>query len=258
MRVDQASPRPPGTSASRPSRVRGKLRPSIERIRSLPVSIYPAFDAVVVTDPLGRITTTFHDSYGRTIETAEQAELAYLSTRASWSLLGKMVGVTDPMGNQWEYIYDSLGRRIAADDPDLGFWTYQYDAAGRLTLRTDALGQETAFTYDDLGRVLTQTTRVGEPDEETTTNTYDEVRSGYFNRCRDGADRPECPLVRPDNRPVHQCRLVGPSIRDGCSRGCADWGTGPPSGNESVCICGQRSHQQGRSQWTRAGRGDRR
>ncbi|MCC6735406.1 MAG: RHS repeat protein, partial [Bauldia sp.] len=69
----------------------------------------------------------------------------------------------------------AASRRIAADDPDLGFWTYQYDAAGRLTLRTDALGQETAFTYDDLGRVLTQTTRVGEPDEETTTNTYDEV-----------------------------------------------------------------------------------
>src|SRR5690606_3928656 len=85
------------------------------------------------------------------------------------------------MGNDWTYTYDSLGRRIASDDPDLGEWTYEYDAAGRMILQTDALGQETSFTYDDLNRVLTQTTRVGEPDEEETTNTYDQVRGGYAN-----------------------------------------------------------------------------
>lgn len=140
------------------------------------------FDVVVVTDELGRVTTTTRDVFGRTIETVERSTpTTTVITRASWSLLGKMIGVTDPMGNQWVYTYDSLGRRTAAEDPDLGVWTYAYDNAGRLTLRTDALGQETAFTYDDLGRVLTQTTRVSEPDEETTTNTYDEVRSGYFN-----------------------------------------------------------------------------
>jgi YD repeat-containing protein len=34
-----------------------------------------------------------------------------------------MIGVTDAMGNQWDYTCDSLGRRIAASDPDLGLWT---------------------------------------------------------------------------------------------------------------------------------------
>lgn len=147
----------------------------------LTVAFGPGVASVVVTDELGRVTTTTHDAYGRTIETIEQAEAAYLTTAAIWSPLGNIVGITDPMGNRWSYEYDSLGRRVLANDPDLGEWTYAYDAAGRMTLRTDALGQETAFTYDDLGRVLTQTTRVGEPDQEVTTNTYDEVRSGYFN-----------------------------------------------------------------------------
>lgn len=154
---------------------------AVQTTEYLTVASGPGFGAVRVTDELGRVTTTVHDAYGRTIETVEQAAASYLFTNATWSLLDRIVGITDPMGNSWSYQYDSLGRRVASEDPDLGEWTYEYDTAGRLTLQADALGQETAFTYDGLGRVLTQTTRVGEPDQEVTTHTYDQVRSTYFN-----------------------------------------------------------------------------
>ena len=60
--------------------------------------------------------------------------------------------------------------RTAIAYPDLGAWSFVYDA-GRLTSRTDALG-----------RVLTKTSRQGTGSAVTTTNTYDEVRSTFFNK----------------------------------------------------------------------------
>jgi YD repeat-containing protein len=50
-----------------------------------------------------------------------------------------------------------------------------------MTESVDSLAQHTAFTYDALNRLLTKTTRVGAPDQEVTTNTYDQVRSGFYN-----------------------------------------------------------------------------
>ncbi len=141
----------------------------------------PGYDSVSVTDELSRVTKTVHDGYGRTILTVERADTADLATGVSWNLLDRMTGITDPAGNAWAYTNDSLGRRTASSDPDLGSWSFVYDDSGRLTSQTDALGQVTAFTYDGLNRILTKTARQGLPNAELTTNTYDQVRSGFHN-----------------------------------------------------------------------------
>ena len=128
-----------------------------------------------------------------------------------WDVLGRLVGLTDNAGNQWNYTFDSLGRRTAATDPDLGTWSYQYDAAGRLTMQTDARGQRTQITYDVLDRPLTKTTLDSVP-TVTTTFTYDEARSGYYNRGElTTASNPEASIqynYDAEGRPVAQSHLV--------------------------------------------------
>jgi RHS repeat-associated protein len=143
-------------------------------------TVTSAFERSNFTDELGRVTKVHTDAYGRTIRTEETLNGGTVVTLYQWDLLGRLVGLTDNAGNQWSYTFDSLGRRTAATDPDLGSWTYQYDAAGRLTLQTDARGQRTQITYDALDRPLTKTTLDSIP-TVTTTFTYDQPRTGYYN-----------------------------------------------------------------------------
>lgn len=77
--------------------------------------------------------------------------------------LGRLTGVTDPVGNVTSLTYDLGGRKIAMDDPDMGAWTYTYDAAGNLTSQTDARGVTTTLYYDALGRVTSKIYSNGDP-----------------------------------------------------------------------------------------------
>jgi len=145
-----------------------------------------AFEKTTVTDELGRPVTVHTDAYGRTVREDRLLSGVTVSTSYQYDLLGRLIGLTDNAGNHWDYTYDSLDRRLTASDPDLGLapnhdWEYQYDNSGQLTLQTDALGQRTTLTYDALGRVKQKKTREGAAGEATTTYTYDEARTGYFN-----------------------------------------------------------------------------
>jgi len=139
------------------------------------------FEKTTVTDELNRPHTVHSDAYGRVVTGEQLLNGLPVDTDYQYDLLGRLVGLTDDAGNQWSYGYDSLGRRLTVADPDLGNWNYVYDAAGRLTDQTDAKGQVTHLTYDALGRVLTKTAKDGTPQAETTTYTYDQDRTGYYN-----------------------------------------------------------------------------
>ena len=54
------------------------------------------------------------------------------NTSYEYDATDNLVKITDVLGNQFTFTYDSLGRRIALSDPDLGNWSYQYDLAGNL------------------------------------------------------------------------------------------------------------------------------
>ncbi len=101
-------------------------------------------------------------------------------TEYDYDLLGRLVGVVDPIGATWDYQYDTYGNRTQSDDPALGLWTMVYDAADNLVLQTDALGQTTGLEYDLLNRV-TRRTVTGAAATLVTTSTYDQPAPGEYN-----------------------------------------------------------------------------
>ena len=54
------------------------------------------------------------------------------NTSYQYDTADNLVKITDTLGNQFTFTYDSLGRRTALSDPDLGNWSYTYDLAGNL------------------------------------------------------------------------------------------------------------------------------
>ena len=126
------------------------------------------------------------DSHGKLTKRVKLNGAALLTTSYARDVLGRIVSVVDPKLNVWSYTYDGLGRRVAVNDPDLGAWAYTYDAASRLIYQVDAKAQATALTYDELGRVTGKYVygkdSAGATVQETKVNSYDEARSGYFNR----------------------------------------------------------------------------
>lgn len=108
---------------------------------------------------------------------------------ASYDSLGRMVETQDHSGAVWSYSYDFLDNRLTVSDPDLGNWAYAYDNANRLISQTDARGAVTRITYDAIGRVTSKTAFANAADAAAavngtilTLNTYDQVRSGAYNK----------------------------------------------------------------------------
>jgi YD repeat-containing protein len=125
------------------------------------------FEAVTVTDELGRDTVSHRDAFGRTARVDRfwdgEPGGMIVSTHLAYDPFDRVTGVTGDRGNAWRYRYDSLGRRTESRDPALGTWTFSYDATGRRTGQVDGRGSRTRFTYDGLGRLLSRTTDAGTP-----------------------------------------------------------------------------------------------
>ena len=134
-----------------------------------------------VKDALGRSRSLTYNSHGlQTGESFTYKGVRY-STQYRYDALDRRTGITDAMGNVWTYGYDSLGNTISNRDPDRGTWTYKHYADHKPFTRTDAKQQVTQYTFDALGRRKTETLLYGTPNATTTTWSYDEVRSGFFN-----------------------------------------------------------------------------
>jgi len=54
------------------------------------------------------------------------------TTSYDYDATGNLVEITDTLGNEFKFTYDSFGRKVATDDPDLGHWEYTYDLNGNL------------------------------------------------------------------------------------------------------------------------------
>lgn len=139
---------------------------------------------ITQTDEIGRKTRFHYDAYGDMVQRAKMRVSAgdpEAITQYKRDALGRIIEIYDPNNNKWTYSYDGMSRRTGVHDPDLGDWVYSYDASGRLLTQTDAKGQVSTLTYDSMGRALTKTVTGLSLATETTTNTYDQARSGYFN-----------------------------------------------------------------------------
>lgn len=151
-----------------------------------------------VTDPNGNVSATHTDAFGRDIRRDRVLDATHTATtRITRNLLGRVTGITDPIGAVWSNVWDSLGRRLTAVDPDLGTWTYTYDAAGRLLTQTDSRDNVVTLTYDRLGRALTRTVTPAGGTADVTRSVWDEVRAGASNLGR---------LTREANAVARVCR----------------------------------------------------
>ncbi len=111
---------------------------------------------------------------------------------ATFDAAHRMISAKDTSGAVWTYTYDLMGNRTKAQDPDLGTWDYVYDNANRLIRQTDARGKVTTISYDKNGRPLRtlgyETVAAADADTDReggillSQNTYDEARTGYFNK----------------------------------------------------------------------------
>jgi uncharacterized protein (TIGR02594 family) len=97
----------------------------------------------------------------------------------TYDIFDNLVGVRDPIDNQTTITYDDLGRKVSMDDPYQGYWEYAYDEADNLTWQKNGRGQEVDLQYDGLNRVLQKAYHTT---GRQVVYTYDEVRSGYFNK----------------------------------------------------------------------------
>jgi RHS repeat-associated protein len=133
-----------------------------------------------LTDETGKQLIEAADADGKRVRRTRMKGEEPVTTLYRRDRLGRIVRIVDPAGNRWVYVYDGLGRRISVSDPDLGTWAYAYDNASRLVSQTDAKGQRSELSYDALSRLTSKLVR-GTGGDESTTNRYDETRTGFFN-----------------------------------------------------------------------------
>lgn len=67
--------------------------------------------------------------------------------------MGRLASLRDPLGQTWQYAYDTRGRLSQTTSPDGGSLTRTYDAASNLTRQLSSDGTDLQFTYDALNRL---------------------------------------------------------------------------------------------------------
>jgi RHS repeat-associated protein len=75
--------------------------------------------------------------------------------------IGRVVKVTNPLGDSTEYEYDLLGRMAQATDSSGASNRYTYTPSGKLASLTDARGRTTKWRYGTCGRLLEKTDASG-------------------------------------------------------------------------------------------------
>lgn len=127
-----------------------------------------AGNAVTSKDPRGNTTTTVYDARNRAVEIISPAVTDSITgqsvtpvVRKYYDAAGKVVRVTDPLGNNTDTVYDLAGRAVEVYAPAV------------VTADNQAAYTETVIrtTYDMVGNVLTVT----DPDGRVTRNFYDQL-----------------------------------------------------------------------------------
>lgn len=135
-----------------------------------------------VTPPEGGVPTgEIVDARGNVIEKRDYhggtATGTYDATSYAYEQ-GRLVTVTDPVGNTWDYEYDLRGRTVAVHDPDSGTTAAEYDDAGRLIATTDARGETVSTVYDELDRTIQRWHGQVGAGEQVAAWTYDTLPGG--------------------------------------------------------------------------------
>jgi RHS repeat-associated protein len=134
-------------------------------------------NAVAVEDALGRITETEYDNRNRPIEVKAPYVADALTgtwkqptSESEYDDMGRVISMTDPLGNIAETSYDGVGRATAVKRPAVEVYgqgtqaTYtrsKYDAGGNVVETMDARGRVVVNEYDVFSRLIQTTDALG-------------------------------------------------------------------------------------------------
>ncbi|MEM7540250.1 MAG: RHS repeat-associated core domain-containing protein [Pseudomonadota bacterium] len=118
-------------------------------------------------------TASIHDALERVITTNNKTPngtTAEILTTFRYDALDNVVEVTDPNGNDTDYLYNGFSDLEQLTSPDTGITTYIYDEGGNQVQQTDARAIVTNYSYDALNRL----TLIDYPADTDTSFTFDE------------------------------------------------------------------------------------
>ncbi|MEZ5463742.1 MAG: RHS repeat-associated core domain-containing protein [Lysobacteraceae bacterium] len=101
------------------------------------------------TDAAGRQTDYRYDAAGR----LAGIDAGSLGLDTSHNALALLTSVTDPVGGNWSWTYDSAGRLTSSSDPDGDTTTYTHDNRNRYDVITFADGDTDTQSYDAMGHL---------------------------------------------------------------------------------------------------------
>ena len=133
---------------------------------------------VTETDENAIVKSKTYDADNNLIRVVENNQGAAYTTNYQYSLMDKLLSVTDHLNNKSTHEYDSLGRKTKTLDVDFGQKLFSYDLAGNLISQTDARGITVKYQYD----VLNRQTLVDYPTDKDIQFVYDLETKGTLSR----------------------------------------------------------------------------
>lgn len=139
------------------------------------------------TDKNGKVKRSYRDAFGNLARVDEISGGSTYATTYQWNLNGKLVKLTDALGNVRSFAYDGLGRRLSAEDlhasgdATFGTWTYAYDEAGNLIQTVSPNSNATSYAYNDVNQHVSEDHTGGAGTEIT--YTYGGCANGVGKLC---------------------------------------------------------------------------
>jgi RHS repeat-associated protein len=125
------------------------------------VTVYqltPRSKIAAVIDPLGSITRSEHDGYGRLVSRTDPLGRV---TRWSYDHAGNPTAITYPDGSKVTALYNELNMLVAITEPDGAAWRQDHDRAGNLLWQQAPDGAVTRYAYDERGHLAAVTDPLG-------------------------------------------------------------------------------------------------
>jgi RHS repeat-associated protein len=111
-----------------------------------------------VIDPLGSVTRTEHDQYGRPVSRTDP-----LGRTTSWAYdaSGNLAAITRPDGSRATAFYNETNLPVMVTEPGGATWRQEYDSAGNLVRGTGPDGAVTVYSWDSRGHLAAVTDPLG-------------------------------------------------------------------------------------------------